>query len=487
MPNIPKGQKGFMHRVQIIHDGQTESVCAGTGEKLSSVLINNGFYAEHPCGGKGLCKKCAVSVNGVTELSCQYEINSDITVILPDRADITSISGASETGSVTENTCFAFDIGTTTLALALVSIDTHSIVEVISRTNPQRIYGADIMSRIAYCKKNGAAQLHDSLITALNKMISKLCEKYRLSGIKRLYAAGNTTMLHLFFGADCSAMGTSPYTPAFLESQFVKADALGIRQVEEIISLPNISAFVGADIVAGLGFAGLPESGRCNILIDLGTNAEVVLYSEDFILCTAAAAGPCFEGANISCGMSATPGAVCSYAPDGTYSVIGGTPPIGICATGLIDIIAVLLEKGIVDKTGFMEESSFEIAEDVSVTREDIRQFQLAKSAVYSAVMSLLEYKKISFDDIEHTYIAGGFSAKINTKNAIKVGLIPSALQKKIIPLNNSSLLGTAEIACGNHLSVPIENAEYVDLSQDAVFSRLFIDNMFFEATDKQD
>ncbi|MGN0542542.1 MAG: ASKHA domain-containing protein [Acutalibacteraceae bacterium] len=469
-----------MHKVKITQSGESSEVFAENGEKLSSVLIRGGFYAEHPCGGRGLCRKCTVTVNGEKELSCRYKINSDISVILPDRDNIFSACGVTETKRKTDKMCFAFDIGTTTLALALVSVDGQNIIEVKTKTNPQRLYGADVMSRIEYCRKNGAADLQSSVICALNEMTAEFCREYELDCIEKLYAAGNTTMLHLFFGIDCSAMGESPYTPAFLDSRREKAAVLGISRVEEIISLPNIAAFIGADIFAGLNFAGLPQGEKYNILIDLGTNAEIVLYSKNHSVCTAAAAGPCFEGANISCGMSAANGAICSFSPDGSYSVIGGVKPCGICATGLIDIVAALIENGIADETGFMDCGAFEIAENVSLTQEDIRQFQLAKSAVYSAVLSLMKSEKVSFEEIEAVFIAGGFAAKINIDNAVKTGLIPAELRKKVVTVDNSSLLGTAEFACGKEPVISIENAEYTDLSQSSVFSDLFIENMLF-------
>jgi uncharacterized 2Fe-2S/4Fe-4S cluster protein (DUF4445 family) len=216
------------------------------------------------------------------------------------------------------------------------------------------------------------------------------------------------------------------------------------------------------------------------LLIDLGTNAEIVLFSEKSALCTAAAAGPCFEGANISCGMSATSGAVYSYSED-KIKTISDAPAKGICGTGLVDIIAYLLDKEIMDETGYMEDD-FEIAEGVSINQADIRQYQLAKSAVYSAIITLLQMKNITFDDIDKMYISGGFSAKINIENAVKTGLLPKELKNKCIAIKNSSLLGTVKYACEkNDLAIYIDNSTYVDLSANPTFSDLFIENMMFE------
>lgn len=461
-----------MHKVII--DGETQYAQDGT--VLSDALNRSGKSVDHPCGGKGSCKKCLVTVNGKEELSCQYIIKSDVSVTIKNDGKIYSETGAEETNVITDNLCFALDIGTTTLALALVSLDEGKTIKVITRTNPQRAFGADVMTRIDYCCKNGVEELQKTLIDEINSMVSE----FDLHNIERFYVSGNATMLHLFFGIDCSAMGIAPYSPVFLESKAQKAENLGIIGVKTVESLPSIATFVGADLVAGLNFVGMPENGKHNLLVDLGTNAEIVLFSEKSALCTAAAAGPCFEGANISCGMSATDGAVYSYSAN-RIKTISDAPAKGICATGLVDIIAYLLDKEFVDETGYME-ADFEVADGVYINQADIRQYQLAKSAVYSAVLTLLQMKNLSFEDVEKMYISGGFSAKINIENAAKTGLFPKELKNKCIAINNSSLLGTVKYACEkNDLAVYVDNSTYVDLSANPIFSDLFIENMMFE------
>ena len=439
---------------------------------LSDLMRNAAPYMEHPCGGKGTCKKCTVTVNGKEELSCRYTIHSDIEVITPAHGKILSHWGDIENAISGRRTFFALDIGTTTLALAYISEGKH---RVITATNPQRAYGADVMSRIDFCMKNGVDALQKCLISEINKMIAELGEI-----AEALYVSGNATMLHTFFGEDCSGMGVAPYTPVFIETRNENAASLGINGAEKVVSLPSVAAFVGADIVAGLHFAGLPTHGKYNLLVDLGTNAEVVLYSEKSSLCTAAAAGPCFEGANISCGMSATEGAVCAFSDYGAVT-IGNIPPKGICGTGLVDIISTLVLRGDIDETGFFEDEVFEIAENVQLTQQDIRQYQLAKSAVCSAIMTLMDTEGVTSDDIDKMYISGGFSAKLNIANAVHTGLLPKELKDKCVPLNNSSLLGTVKFACeGGNLSEIVGRTSYVDLSSNPLFSELFVDNMMF-------
>ena len=249
--------------------------------------------------------------------------------------------------------------------------------------------------------------------------------------------------------------------------------------ISTVTSLPCISSFAGADIVAGLNFADFPAENKYNLLIDLGTNAEIVLFSDDSVICTSAAAGPCFEGADISCGMSASKGAVYAYSESG-YKTVGNVSPKGICGTGLIDVIAELLYKKI-DETGYMECGNFEIAEGVLLSQGDVRQFQLAKSAVFSAVETLLSIKGITHTDVEKVFISGGFSSKINIENAVKSGIISEKFKDKCVPINNSALLGTVKYACGeNKVKSFLGCSEYIDLSSTADFSDLFIKNMMF-------
>lgn len=447
------------------------------GTILSDVLIKSGENLPHLCGGKGACKKCLVSVNGKDELSCQYEIKSDIDVVLPENYEILSETGAIGSNEITENCCCCLDIGTTTLALALVSLDEKKIIKIKTAPNPQRAFGGDILNRIEYCNKNGVSELQACLIDKINIMIDEI----GVNSAYSMYVSGNTTMLHLFFGVDPSSISVAPYTPVFLESKEINGNEIGLNNIKKVASLPCISAFVGADLVAGVNHADLPRENKFNLLVDLGTNAEIVLYNKNNLYCASAAAGPCFEGANITCGMSATDGAIYSYSIDGKFKTINNKAPKGICGTGLIDIIAVLIEKGIIDETGYMDCDEFYITNDIKLTQKDIRQFQLAKSAVYSGLTALLRENTISFKAIENLFISGGFSAKINIENAVKTGLLPEELKEKVVVLNNSSFLGTVKYACEqNDLSVYLNNAEYIDLSTNQLFSDLFIKNMEF-------
>ncbi len=451
-----------------------KTVCARVGTVLSDILD-----IEKPCGGRGTCGKCKVKINGKDALACQYIIESDIEVETYEKSEIVSETGTAESGRLTKNLCLALDIGTTTLALALVSLDEKKAVKVVTATNPQRVYGADVITRIDYCQKNSVKELHDVLITEINRMIDELGVT-----VDTMYVSANVTMLHTFFGVDCTSIGIAPYTPAFLEGKQENAEEIGLIGVNKVISLPSISSFVGADIVAGLHLIDIPEDGKYSLLIDLGTNAEVVLYSNKSGVATAAAAGPCFEGANISCGMSATKGAIYAFELNyghAEYKTISDEKPTGICGTGLIDIVSELVKNGIIDETGYMDED-YMLSENVYLSCEDVRQYQLAKSAVYSAILALMKSECIGFEDISKMYISGGFSAKINIANATGTGLLPRELANKTVALNNSSLQGTIKYACnGGDIERFTKMIKYIDLSSNGYFADMFVQNMMFE------
>ena len=397
-----------MYKIKI----NDEILFAEKGELLSDILIRNGKSAPHPCGGKGTCRKCKVLVDGREELSCQYRVNDDVSVSFFVQSEILSETGATIKDEITDNMCICLDIGTTTLALALVSLDTGNIAKVKTAPNPQRIFGADIMTRIEYCQRNGVGELNSILITEINRMITGL----DMSETLDMYVSGNVTMLHTFFNEECSSIGVSPYEVQFLESKTEKGKKLGINKIKNVISLPSIHSFVGADLVAGMNYIGLPNHRKYNLLVDLGTNAEIVLYSENSALCTATAAGPCFEGANISCGMSATDGAIYKFSRKNgqlLIDTVNKKSPQGICGTGLVDIVAELLYNEI-DETGHMEEA-FKIYGNIVVNQADIRQFQLAKSAVYSGIITLINLEKIGFI-FQHFYLEPEYTVYQNVK-----------------------------------------------------------------------
>ncbi len=457
---------------------------ANKGERLIDLLQRYGIESPHPCAGRGSCGKCKATVDGEEILTCKYVIEGDITVTLRGRSglDVTVLKGFE--GVISSGAFFALDIGTTTLCLSLV--DGGEELCRVNAQNPQTVFGADVITRIEQCGKSGAESLQKPLVERINAMTDAARAAIGANDleVKAMYAAGNATMLHLLLGIDCTGIGQAPYRAVFLESKELSASDVGMRGIERLFLLPSAHSFVGADVIAGLSLIDLPESGRYSLFVDLGTNAEIVLASEDRILCTAAAAGPCFEGSNIDCGMSALSGAICSVDIDESgirLGTVGGEKAKGICATGLIDAVYSLLKTEAIDETGYMEDN-FYLADGVYLSPRDVRNFQLAKSAVHSAIEALISRAGARFGDVDALYISGGFAQKLSTRRAAVVGLIPRALAGKCRVIGDSCLMGVIKYALGDRLANTLsERAEYCDLSADGIFAEKFIENMSFE------
>ncbi len=440
---------------------------------LLALLQSKGVKVSAPCGGCGHCGRCKVLLDGKPVLACQTEIEKEVVVEVPEGSIRT---GTMETTGRMEGRdgVFAVDIGTTTVAVCLT--ERGKAVDVITFDNPQLPYGADVLSRIKSAKEKGVESLRRPLLKEIKRAMDELCGKYGCIS-KRVYVCGNTTMLHIFWGEDVSTLGVYPYTPVFLSER--KGT---IAEMEcEVISLPGISAYVGADIVAGISVCPKPSKGKI-LYVDLGTNAEIALVGDD-ITVTSAAAGPCFEAGNISCGMPATDGAITSFSLDGERSVSYlGTRPVGLCGTGLIDVIGQLVKHNIIDKTGYLiRENGYPIANNVILTQKDVREFQTAKSAVRSAIEVLLSERKTAHEEIEKVYLSGGFSTMINTESVIQCGLLPAAFTGKIVAIGNGALAGTVAFSSDEKSCAQIARAaRYVDLGGRPEFSAAFIKNIDF-------
>jgi uncharacterized 2Fe-2S/4Fe-4S cluster protein (DUF4445 family) len=312
--------------------------------------------------------------------------------------------------------------------------------------------------------------------------------------IVKISIAGNTTMLHLLLGADPLPIALAPFTPQFTDSQEIKAEGLGLccNLEAEIRTLPCISAYVGADIVAGLASIN-PVEHKNFLFMDIGTNGELALVTPDKILCCATAAGPAFEGARITHGMTAVEGAISAFGPDG-YTVLGDVAPVGICGSGLIDIVAYLLDNGSIYQDGLLEET-FVIADHyqdglhkpIVLTQQDIREVQLAKSAIAAGVNILMKYAGINHQEIEAVYLAGGFGNYFNIKSAMKIGLISPLFKDKVIPIGNTSgtgaILALQSTSFAEVIEKLIARTEYIELSGEEDFAMEFAMNMMFEKT----
>ena len=396
----------------------------------------------------------------------------------------------------------AFDIGTTSLVCYLLNLDTGEQVDVCSSINPQAQFGADVISRMEYARDNGVEPLQNAIVGAMNRLISDITGVNNISRDEVFLAAavGNTCMYHLFLGILPTAMMAVPYSPVTGESLVMPAGGPGleINPRGRVLLLPNIAGFVGADTVGVLLSTDLPSSDEMTLAIDIGTNGELVLGNKHKMLACSTAAGPAFEGAKITCGMRGAEGAIDhAHIENGSisYTVIGGGRPIGICGSGLIDIIACLIELGIVSKRGQIAtpERTYVLAsaEDsgdgkpVYITQQDIREVQLAKGALSAGINMLASTLGITTADIKRVLIAGAFGNYMDAHSACVIGLMPKELESRVIPVGNAAGEG-AKLAALNYdlfleSSAIAKNTEFLELASDPGFQRSFMMATYFD------
>ncbi|MCL2008632.1 MAG: ASKHA domain-containing protein [Treponema sp.] len=476
---------------------------AGNNETILINLARKGIILSAPCGGRKHCGKCKVRlVSGQVSgdipdeqsmvRACKAIPSSEIEIECID--NFTVLSSELE---VTESAALpdivragvAIDIGTTTVSAKLINLETLSTLEIISLLNDQKLYGADIMSRIAAAMEGKTVELHKLINNQTEEILKSFKQKWNLKNIERLIVSGNTCMLHLFLNIDPAGMGAIPFQAVFLDEKELQGEKLGLS-ADKVIMLPAISAFIGADIAGGLAALDILSEPEPSLYIDIGTNGEMALYNKEIIFCCSAAVGPAFEGAEISCGMHAISGAISAVelARENRLEIttIGNTSPRGICGSGLIDTIAVMLRQGIIDETGYMEDypEGYPLAQGVTITGRDIRQFQLAKSAVFSGIKILCKNAGLALTEIKNVYIAGGFGFFINKKNAVDTGLLPKEFVDCIIILGNMSLRGAEELLASELFIEKCreitKKCTVIDLSVDPKFMDEFSENMGF-------
>lgn len=457
---------------KITIDGKT--VYADRGAKLSEVLSEGGFRVAMPCGGRGICRKCKVLADGREVLACKYLVTDDVSIILPETKD--DIYEEKSEGII-DKCRIAVDIGTTTVEAAAVSAEGNRVLARVRFANPQSVYGGDVISRIFHSSQKGAGALNAILLGGLKKMLKRIVPEN--ADVTRMDFCGNTVMLHLLLGMDCAGIGEYPYTPVFLKSQTVPARELGFDYDCEAHTLPCISSFVGGDVTAGLLTLPLPSPDKYALYMDIGTNAEIVLFDGKKYFAASAPAGPCMEGCNISCGMSALDGAITHFSYPDKITFIGKSPK-GLCGSGLIDAVGQLVKVGVIDASGDMAKD-YSLCDGVTLRREDVRQYQLAKSAVRASTEELLDVCGIGADRVERVYLAGGFSAHIDIANAVASGLIDKAFSDKCLAVGNRSLDGCVLYSDNAERADEIASrAKSVDLGDSPGFADKFVKYMSF-------
>lgn len=427
-----------------------------------------------------------------------------------------------EPGDTSErNFGLCFDIGTTTVNGQLVNINTKEVLGTKASYNKQISFGDDVITRIVFAsEKGGLDKLHSAIIENINEMIKELTEEHGVSfgEILSINLSGNTTMTHLLLGIDPAFIRREPYTATSNFFVPVKATELNININPRgyLYMVPGVAGYVGGDIVSGILSTGLSDGNELSLLIDIGTNGEIALGNSEWMISCAASAGPSFEGSGMSSGIRAMKGAIerIDIKKGGIsvdFKTIGGVPPIGICGSGYIDIIAKFLKEGIISKSGKINsnpsnnrirESSgvkefvvarkedFAIEKDIVITETDIENIKRSKGAIYSAVSTLIKKLELNIDDIKKIFIAGGFGTYLDINNSIYIGLLPDLPRERFIFVGNSSLVGSREILLSNQARIKAydiaNKLSYLELSNEPLYMDEYIKSLFFPHTEME-
>ncbi len=408
----------------------------------------------------------------------------------------------------------AVDVGTTTMAAYLIDLRTGEQLACASEMNPQRSFGGDVISRADYsCEsRENKKRLQSLVVKAIEGMTGRMlaeCSRER-ADVRHIVCVGNTIMMHLLAGLETGYITRSPFTPVYRRGFTVRADELGMKDEGTRVTLgPCVAGYVGADTVAAVLACGMHKSEELQLLVDIGTNGEIVLGNRKGMLCCSAAAGPAFEGAHIRCGSGAQDGAIDHVKiEDGEvrYTVLGGGEARSVCGSGLVDAVAEMVENGIVDETGRIDEDfapeayqsrifeyegnpAFSLdgknAEGVFISQQDVREVQLAKSAIAAGIQVLMNEMGAEFSLVSRLCLAGGFGNYIDRESAVKIGLLPEEMADRIVPVGNAAGTGARMMLRSRDEWAQADGSllngmRYVELSARADFQELFVEKMMF-------
>lgn len=503
------------------------------GEILTSVLRHEQVPLNTRCGERQLCKSCIVEVwtgsDWEARQACRIPVDRHMTVRVPASALLAyapqvlsdyrvNIPYALDPLFEPEGLAVAIDIGTTTVALSVLSLSTGSIVGSAAGFNLQMYLGDDVLTRINLCltDPSGLDRLRSAIVEeTLRPLIARALERASadLSDVRGYVVAGNTTMLHLFAGEDPGPMGYAPFTPCFLSHREKPAALFGLAPGDAPVHLlPGAAAYVGADIVCGVLAGGLAYEDGPSILADVGTNGEIVLKMGTRMVACSTAAGPAFEGSGLSCGVRAGDGAIAHMRFDGSplsvsYDRIGdGGRPFGLCGSAYIDFLAAARRHGLIGPTGrilsdqvdglapLVSEStdglSFKVATGqgrraICITETDIARLLQAKAAIAAGIITLLGREGLRPSDVQTLHLAGGFGMHLDLTNAISCGLLPGFRPEQVQLVGNTSLAG-ATVACLDRsvmrdLDSIAGEMEIVELNLDPGFEDTYIDQLMLE------
>jgi uncharacterized 2Fe-2S/4Fe-4S cluster protein (DUF4445 family) len=480
------------HRVTVLNTKQ--NIEAVAGESLMRVLRDAGIAPDAPCGGNGTCGKCTVLVDGIPVLACRTVVDRDMTVAVPEASQSVILTEGigSTVASGQDGYLLAFDIGTTTVAGYLLDGKTGKDLASHSRRNPQAVFGADVISRIGHALDGQASALTESIRKAVEEITMELCRQAQVTPeqIRIVSLVGNPAMQQLYYEISVENLARIPFAPALTRAKVVDAqDYLPVCPKAKMLIIPDISGFVGADTVACVMATALDKETQPTLLVDIGTNGEMVLTDGKRMVACSTAAGPALEGANIRFGMRAQAGAIDHVFVENrrlTCSVIGGGEALGICGSGIIDAVAAALDLGLLNARGkvLTESGIIPLTDRVSLTQEDIRQVQLAKGAVAAGIAIMAAHLDLHVDDIQRVYLAGAFGTYMRPEAACRIGLLPAVLKGKITAVGNAAGSGAKMIACDPEMlayaQTLVDRVGFVELAAQPRFNRCFADHMRF-------
>lgn len=491
------------------------TVTAEDGKSLLDVVTGAGLFLDAPCGGAGRCGKCLVRLTPTGEQvkACRTYVSGDTEIYLPEDMDMRiAESGVGAHGTAADvkgPLGVAIDIGTTTVVAHLTDIPTGTRLATASGVNAQRPFGADVISRIQYCAENGHQELtrliRNQIAGLIREITQEACAKK--DDIKLISIAGNTIMEHLFADLSPVGMGVVPFTPESLFGDMHEpGDDMPVAEDCMIYMAPSVSSYVGGDITAGMLASGLEEDQGPTVYLDIGTNGELAMKYGDIYYCCATAAGPAFEGAEISKGMAAVSGAInhCHWDEDGLrFETIGGVAPKGLCGSGLIDGLALMLTCGAVDETGrlltpdeadpkvapYLGKTSegrnaffFSRSYDVYINDADVRKLQLAKAAIAGGIQTLMHHAGV--EKAKSFLLAGGFGSYMDQKSAARIGLFPKSFLPVTKTMGNTAGEGAAIALCSEDarkaLTEMQSRCSYIELSDSLYFNECYVDQMMF-------
>ena len=502
--------------------------CPG-GCRVHDYIQSQGTALAMPCGGKGMCGKCRVRVvRGrlpVTpedkrifseaqlaqgwRLACKAVTREAVEIVVPvqEQQGFSALAAeAADEGALSlaadHDYGLAVDIGTTTLAAALVDCTDGKILATATAVNSQRSFGADVVSRIgAACHGKGKA-LQKAVRRDLTRLMKQLLKDHpgTAARCRQMAIAANTTMLHLLMGWPCDGLGDWPFHPVSLGGKTYRAqEVLGPQSPladATVTLLPGMSTYVGADITAGIWQCGLASSDDVSLFVDLGTNGEMVLGNKDQRFIASAPAGPALEGGKLTWGTGSVPGAICGVRIErgrAKVRTIDHTVPVGICGTGILEAMAGLVREGLVDETGKLVEpyfhKGFPLAstldyQRITLSQQDIREIQMAKSAIRAGIESLIERSGISRQRVHQVFLAGGFGYYLDPQKAAVIGLLPADLAERTTAVGNTSLKGAIGLLTGavtlEELQAIAAGVEEIVLGNDEAYQRLYIDYLNF-------